>query len=146
MHFIPNRRSRWTLAIIGVTLIAGCQKSHPDMVPVSGQVTIDGQPVTHGQITVMPEGRRASIGKLDAEGRFSLSCFAAGDGAPIGTHIATVTAVEALGEHANRWHAPKKYASKSGGVWVVIDGPTKELNVPLSWANESERAPFVDRF
>src|SRR5262245_46855356 len=102
--------SRWEIAVIGIVVIAGCQKPHPELVPVSGQVTIDGKPVTRGQITVLPEGHRASIGKLDDEGRFTLSCFKAGDGAPTGTHIATVTAVEPVDEHTNRWYAPKKYA------------------------------------
>ena len=131
---------------VGFALIAGCQKPHPELVPVSGQVTIDGKPLTHGQIVVLPEGHRASSGKLDGEGRFTLTCFDNGDGAPTGTHIATVIAVESMGEHANRWHAPKKYANKTTGVWVVIDGPTKDLKVPLTWANENEKAPFVEKF
>jgi hypothetical protein len=116
------------------------------MVPVSGQVTIDGKPVTHGQITVLPEGHRASIGKLNSEGRFTLSCYSMGDGAPIGTHIATVTAVEPVDEHTNRWHAPKKYANKVTGVWVVVDGPTNDLKVPLSWDNEKDKGPFIEKF
>jgi hypothetical protein len=135
-----------TIAVIGFVSIAGCQKSHLDLVPVSGQVTIDGKPLTHGQITVMPEGHRASIGKLDDEGRFTLSCFALGDGAPVGTHIATITAVEPIDEHSNRWHAPKKYANKATGVWVVIDAPTNDLKIPLTWAHESEKGPYIERF
>jgi hypothetical protein len=137
---------RIAIAFLGVVFIAGCQKSHPGMVPVSGQVAIDGQPVTHGQITVLPEKHRASIGKLDNQGRFTLSCYSIGDGAPIGTHIATVTAVEPVDEHTNRWHAPKKYANRATGVWVVIDGPTDDLKVSLSWRNEKENGPFVEKF
>jgi len=107
---------------------------------------IDGKPVETGQISVMPEGRRLSFGKLDKDGRFTLTCYKPGDGAPIGQHIATVTAVETINDRSNRWYAPKKYANKATGVWVTIDGPTDNLKVDLTWANSSEKGPFVDKF
>jgi hypothetical protein len=138
--------SQLAIVVICVISIAGCDTSRPGMVPVSGRVTIDGKPVTAGQITVMPEGHRASIGKLDAEGRFTLSCFEPGDGAPIGQHIATVTSVESIDDHANRWHAPKQYANKANGVWVNIDGPTDNLKVELTWANSNQKGSFVENF
>jgi hypothetical protein len=137
----------WVLIMsLSLLFAAGCDRGRPGIVPVSGQVTIDGKPLTQGQVMLYPEGHRASIGKLDSEGRFSLTCFEQGDGAPIGQHIATVTAVESMGEHANRWHAPKKYASKSSGVWVKIDGPTDDVKIELTWANEKHKAPFVEKF
>jgi len=138
--------SRTTIAIVGLIFIAGCHKSPQDLVPVSGQVTIDGKPVSKGQVTVFTDGHRASIGKLDSEGHFTLSCYSSGDGAPTGNHVATVTAVESIDEHTNRWHAPKKYANKATGVWVVIDGPTTDLEVPLTWTGEKEKGPFIDKF
>lgn len=107
---------------------------------------IDGKPVTVGQITVMPDGHRVSFGKLDKDGHFTLTCYEAGDGAPIGQHIATVTAVETINDRSNRWYAPKKYANKATGVWVTIDGPTDDLKVDLTWANSNEKGPFVDKF
>src|SRR6187397_1772595 len=111
--------STGALTVLVLTAVfSGCQKAHPDIVPVSGHVTIDGKPIAHGQIMVMPEGRRASAGTIEPDGHFTLSCFKTGDGAPLGQHIATITAVESMGEHANRWHAPKKYANRPTGVWV----------------------------
>jgi hypothetical protein len=133
--------------MIAITVaLTGCQQRHPELVPVSGHVMIDGKPLTHGQITVHADGHRASMGKIDGDGRFNLTCFKLGDGAPVGQHIATVTAVEPMGEHANRWHAPKKYANQATGVWVKIDGPTEDLKVDLTWANSNEKGPFVDKF
>jgi hypothetical protein len=126
--------------------LTGCQQQHPELVPVSGHVMIDGKPLTHGQITVHADGHRAAMGKIEGDGRFNLTCFKLGDGAPVGQHIATVTAVESMGEHANRWHAPKKYANKASGVWVNIDGPTEDLKVDLTWANSGQKAPFVENF
>jgi hypothetical protein len=135
-----------SVVIVMTVALTGCQQRHPELVPVSGHVTIDGKPLAHGQITVLAEGHRASMGKIDSDGRFSLTCFKLGDGAPVGQHIATVTAVESMGEHANRWHAPKKYANKANGVWVNIDGPTEDLKVDLTWANSGQKAPFVENF
>ena len=125
--------------------VSGCN-SHRDLVPVSGHVTIDGKPVTVGQIAVFPEGRRQSIGKLDSEGRFSLACHEAGDGAPTGQHIATITAVQSIDEHTQRWFAPRKYADKANGVWVTIDGPTDDLKVELTWAGTKNSSPYIEKF
>ena len=111
------------------------------------EVTIDGQPLTVGQVSVSPQGTRSAIGRLDAEGRFTLSSYEIGDGAPIGTHAATVTAVEGIDERSNRWHAPKKYANKvSAGLWVTIDGPTDDLKIELTWEGSGHDGPYVDKF
>jgi hypothetical protein len=128
--------------VLALFSIAGCGRAHPELVPVSGQVTLDGKPLTVGQITVYPEGRRASFGKFDSEGRFSLMCYEPGDGAPVGQHIATVTAVENLDEHTLRWYAPKKYAGRANGVWVTIDGSTDDLKIDLTWAGSGQTGPY----
>jgi hypothetical protein len=147
MSRTERRYSQVPLALaIAFIATVGCDSSRPNIVPVSGHVTIDGKPVAVGQITVMPEGHRASIGKIDPEGRFELSCFEAGDGAPIGQHIATVTAVEPINDRSNRWHAPKKYANKATGVWINVDGPTEDLKVELTWAGSNQTGPFVENF
>ena len=141
------RRDLLPLLYVGLLATAiGCGK-HPGIVPVSGVVTIDGQPVPAGQVTVSAKGHRAAIGKIGSDGSFTLSCFEVGDGAPIGTHIATVTAVKQRTENSNRWYAPKKYANQSSsGLWVTIDGPTDNLKIELTWAGSGRNAPFVDKF
>jgi hypothetical protein len=135
------------LACVATLALVGCGSEHPDIVPVSGTVTIDGKPVTAGQIMVSPAGHRPSIGPLDDNGRFTLTCFEQGDGVLKGTHLATVTAVEQIDERSNRWHAPKVYANKaSSNLWVTIDGPMDNLEVKLTWAGSGKSGPFVDRF
>jgi hypothetical protein len=47
----------------------------PDAVPVSGVVTLDGQPLEHATVTFAPkktEGSAASVGTTDAAGKFEL--------------------------------------------------------------------------
>ncbi len=60
--------------------IAGCRDGRPRRVPVSGQVLIDGQPLTVGTIRVIPTDARAATGRIDAAGRFSLMTFDKDDG------------------------------------------------------------------
>ncbi|WP_442482210.1 hypothetical protein [Aeoliella sp. SH292] len=132
------------LMLIGFT---GCGGSHPGIVPVKGKVTIDGKPVTTGQVYVYAEGQRPATGKIQQDGTFQLSSFAFNDGAPTGTHLATVSAVEGVDDRTNRWHAPKKYASEtSSELWVTIDGPTDDLNIELTWNGSGQSAPYVDKF
>src|SRR6476659_5489684 len=134
------------ITVIGFLSIIGCKGAHSELVPVSGHVSIDGKPLAVGQVASYPKGHRASFGKLDSEGHFTLTCYLPGDGVPIGQHIATVTAVQSIDEHSNRWFAPKKYANTATGVWVTIDGPTKDLKVDLTWAGSNQNSPFVDKF
>jgi hypothetical protein len=144
-------RNRFSIAVIYALLLiatSGCGSKHPDIVPVSGTVTIDGKPLTQGVITVAPQGHRPSTGEIDENGRFTLTCFEPGDGALKGTHLATVAAVEPVSERSNRWHAPREYANRiKSGLWVTIDGPTDDLNIELTWAKSGkEKGPFVDNF
>jgi hypothetical protein len=142
-----KKRMIWILSLVVIGPCMGCGDKHPGLVPVSGTVTIDGKPLALGQIRILADGHRPAIGSIEEDGSFTLSCFEVGDGAPTGTHLATIAAVEQLTERSNRWYAPKKYASKvSSGLWVTIDGPTDDLNIELTWAGSGQSAPFVDRF
>lgn len=135
-----------TTSLVWLACVTGCNK-HPGIVPVSGTVTIDGQPVPAGQVSVSAEGQRAAVGKIGPDGRFTLSSFELNDGAPTGTHPVTVSAVEGVTEQSNRWHAPKKYAnSVTSGLQVTIDGPTDNLEIKLTWEGSGHDGPFVDKF
>lgn len=71
--------------------LCGCGPSHPDVVPASGVVTYQGQPVDGAQVTFMASGAaRAAYGVTDAEGKFRLSTFGTDDGAVLGSHTVTV--------------------------------------------------------
>ena len=139
------RRLLPALLVVGLIGSSGCGDDN-GLVPVSGTVTIDGKPLTTGQVIVSPEGHRPSVGPLNEQGRFELTCYKKGDGAVPGTYAASVMAVEQIGERELRWHAPKKYASNiSSGLTVTIDGPTDDLNIELTWDGSGHKAPFVER-
>jgi len=124
-----------------VLVVAGCGQSL-ERVPVSGQVLIDGKPLTTGEITVSPSGKRAAFGNIDSEGRFQLATYEPGDGTSLGTHPVSVHSGEFLDPTHKRWNVPKKYANlTTSGLSATIDGPTDSLIINLSWENGK---PFVE--
>lgn len=144
---LPNSMPRTLLLLLTLAVYGGCRQAHEGVVPVSGTVTIDGQAVTVGQVRILAADHRPAMGTILADGTFTMSCFELGDGAPQGTHLATVSAVESIDERSNRWHAPKRYASKlSSDLWVTIDGPTDDLKIELTWDGSKQAGPFVDKF
>lgn len=118
------------LAAVVLTL-TGCDGS-PKIVPVSGTVTIDGQPLTYGHVQVLPEGWRPASGRLDGSGRFTLTTTTPNDGCPVGKHPVVVLAGESITPETMKWHAPTKYADvKTSGLTVEITGPTTDLKIEL---------------
>lgn len=127
-----------------LTAAIGCGDGRPKRVPVSGQVLIDGKPLTRGYVQFAPGDSRASTGGLDANGRFSLTCFEMNDGAVTGKHVVTVMSQEPIGQETIKWHAPKKYASTTtSGLQQEITGPTDSVKIELTWG--VEKGPFVER-
>lgn len=131
-------------AVVALVLLAtGCNNG-PEIVPVSGQVFIDGKPLTHGFIQVAPKGFRAASGKIGADGRFTLTTEQKGDGCLVGTHPVAIIATESINPSSQRWHAPKKYQDfKTSNLTVSITGPTDSLKIELTWDGGK---PFVQHF
>jgi hypothetical protein len=137
-----SARVAWLIVPLAATLLAGCGPSRPDLVEVSGQVLIDGQPLSIGNIKFVPNGGRASWGKIDENGRFTLTCYEAYDGAIPGTHRVQVSAIEMISASKAKWHAPKKYADfRTSGLEYTITEPTDDVKIELTWDGGK---PFVE--
>jgi hypothetical protein len=122
------------LALVAVT--AGCSK-RPTRVPVSGQVLLDGKPLPSGFVRLVPTNARPSTGRIDREGRFQLTTFAAADGSVPGTHGVSVIAYDESNPNELHWLVPRKYADAStSGLKVTITGPTDSLKIELSGEGE----------
>jgi hypothetical protein len=133
---------RGLLIICAMTLLPGCGPHRPQRVSVSGQVLIDGKPLTCGTLMLVPEGARPSIGQIDKQGRFTLTCYEGTDGAVPGHHRIAVVCNEQLNPDAIRWLAPKKYADyRTSGLETQVDTSTDSLRIDLTWAGGS---PFVE--
>lgn len=73
-----------------ITSSSGCGKATPAVFPVTGIVTYQDQPVEGAQVMFTPTNGRAAEGTTDAQGKFSLTTFSAGDGALEGQHRVTI--------------------------------------------------------
>ena len=140
--YVTSQRFALVLALCG--LMVGCNDRDVDLVPVSGRVLIDGQPVPYGTLTVRPSGYRPAYGKLDENGHFELMTHDPGDGCVLGKHKVTINAMEMLPNHTQKWYAPKKY-SRPGKSNITIDitEETLELEINLTWDGGK---PFVEKF
>jgi hypothetical protein len=132
----------WLLAALALSGVAGCSDARPARVPVSGRVVIDGKPLTHGNVKFVPSGGRPSSGKVDGEGRFTLTCYDGEDGAIPGAHRVAVSAGKILSDSKMQWFAPKKYADfRTSGLSCEITEPTDNLTIELTWDGGK---PFVE--
>lgn len=104
------------------------------MVPVSGQVLVDGQPLTTGYIQVIPESERPAGGEIGPDGRFTLTTYEPNDGCAKGTHKVIVTATKQINAMATEILVHPDYGDPSKStLTTTIDGPTKDLKIELTW-------------
>jgi hypothetical protein len=128
------------LLLCGVAMLtlAGCGGGGPDLVPVSGQVLIDGEPVPNASIQVIPAEGRAAFGKADAQGNFTLMTNEEGDGCVKGTHTVIVTAVTSDNPNEETLHVPENYMElDTTDLTLTIEGPTTDAKLELSWDGEN---------
>lgn len=83
-------------AVVGIALtVVGCGSEYA-VVPVSGRVTLDGQPLDGAAVTFQPTGGGnpgpGSYGRTDADGRYSLKMVTDDTpGALPGKHMVTIS-------------------------------------------------------
>jgi hypothetical protein len=83
-----------TISFIFVLMVAfGCSQRDP-IAPVSGRVTIDGEPLPFGYVVFQPQKGQPAKGEISEEGRFSLISAKLGEGALLGKHRVSVYCYE----------------------------------------------------
>jgi hypothetical protein len=90
-------RTNWTFAVASLlATVAGCSgESGPPRLPVSGEVKLDGQPLTSGKITFAPlEGGVGAFGEI-TDGVYR---FGGSDGPSSGRHHVEIVAVTPTGK------------------------------------------------
>lgn len=125
-------RSRLQVAVfLLLTTLAGCGRSAPRLeiekvVPVSGTLTFQGQPLEQYEVIFYPtDGRRAAVGLTDAEGRFQLGTNKHGDGAPPGTNTISVSFLSVTAEDL----------SNAGPADKVPRLRQPKIKIPAKYAN-----------
>jgi hypothetical protein len=151
MKFVAGRGlgGGWMAVAFSGLLVVGCGDGRPRIVPTSGQVLMNGKPLTGhvGFIRVVPAGSRAATGQIDpADGRFTLTTYETGDGCVEGTHRAAVIVNTTIGNRLV-WIVPERYGNDStSGLTVTVDGEKADVEVrlegglaPVPAASEAER-------
>jgi len=85
------RHPVFSLGLALLLFATGCGESRPRTVPVTGLVTLDGEPVADASITFYPENGRPATGRTDAEGIYTLTTFETNDGAVPGQHRVSIS-------------------------------------------------------
>jgi hypothetical protein len=104
MNRIPkcNRRPNPSVVsqlgiLVACAIVSGCGRSGPELAAVTGRVTIDGRPFEDIDVFFQPDGgKRPSIGRTDADGRYELFYTRGKPGALVGPHTVRLTVVTAM--------------------------------------------------
>lgn len=140
--FLQGWQIACAVVITSLMATAGCDQG-PKLVPVEGQVTLDGKPVEFGFIQVIPDSGRAANGELDAQGRFKLSTDGQ-EGCLLGTHIVTISSQKAISDTVVRRYAPEKYDNGiNSDLKLTVDGPKKDVVIDLK--SDGKTYPFDKR-
>jgi len=127
-------------------LAVGCSSSEFDLAPVSGIVTLDGEPLADGGVSFQPlaqagstSGGPGSTSRTDAEGRFSLSTIDGQPGAVIGSHQVKVFSYSPempiasdTDSGPSKERVPARYNYRTQLTFDVPAGGTEQANFELT--------------
>ncbi len=89
---MPDMLRPTVVLLLLLIAVAGCGKSGPEIAPVHGRVTLDGQPLAKADVQFQPDdSRRPSVGSTDADGRYSLMYKRGQPGAIVGQHTVRIS-------------------------------------------------------
>lgn len=144
---LPALRGACWGVVLALTAIAlaGCGSEGFEVVPVSGTVTLDGQPLAGASVSFQPTGSAATPGPgstavTDAGGRYVLKTAetAQRTGAVVGNHVVRISAAQdqrAADDDSQRPAAkdpvPAQYRDQ-GVPFTVPAGGTDKADFPLT--------------
>jgi hypothetical protein len=139
-------RSRW-LVYLAVTCAAGCSGSKK-FAPVSGKVTLNGDPLANATVSFQPIAKEGSIeagpgstGTTNDKGEFSLTVATGERGALVGKHRVIISSLNAKSGTEDRRggpelfdKVPQRYApgEPNALVFEVPAGGTDKAEFPLT--------------
>lgn len=125
----------WVFSVVTL-FAAGCSGNTPAVPtwPVEGRVLFDGKPPVGAQVVFHSAASNGAasihpMGQVDSEGKFTLTTFAANDGAPEGDYDVTVVWWVAKNDRAAQNRLPARYQqpARSGLRAKVTAGASNAL-------------------
>jgi hypothetical protein len=144
-------RVHWACGVAGLLLVvlAGCGDSL-DLLPASGTVTYNGQPVDGADVIFTPDNGQPGTGKTDASGKYTISTMGK-PGATRGMNKVTIQKTSRSGEAiANpkpedmmkmqkgpsastvKSELPDKYSVPQGGLTADVQSGTASFDFTLT--------------
>jgi len=145
MKSLPLRFSVFWIsaALLGNAL--ACNRG-PAIVPVSGKIAIDGQPLMSGSIQVYQQGYRPAGAKIEQDGSFRLQTFKDFDGCILGEHAVAVFSNDTINEKSSRYYIPERYSQlETSDLKISIGGPKNDLQIDLTWHGSGHTKPYIKR-
>lgn len=131
LHSAFSRRALLFPVCLGLlTVVTGCGDGGPAMNPVSGKVTIGGQPAADVLVTFTPSdsSMEAASGRTGADGTYTLTSGIQGKpGAMTGSY--TVTLMQQAASAVD-----PEQAGYSGGSNTSAPPPAPESSIPDDWS------------
>lgn len=132
-----------------VGAVAGCGSGRPPTYPAAGTVTAGGKPARGAVVTLIPaDARKPPLtsyprGEVGADGRYTLTTFSPGDGAPAGAYkvtlrwpVASAGKEKALalaqGEGGAADRLKGKHADPKASPWAVTIKPGDNTLDPIT--------------
>lgn len=121
-------KSKSCLPVWGLVVllgVVGCGEKRPPLAPVSGTVTLDGDPLPDVSVEFYPEaGGRPGRGVTDADGKYELVFDSGVRGGQVGMNKVTITTMWPDGEPPPGQTDPvlPKYNSKSTLTEEIVKG------------------------
>ena len=110
-------------------LVVGCGKGdRPDLAPVSGTVTLDGQPLAGAAVVFRPQQGRTSRGYTNQHGQYELIYLRDIKGAKPGKNTVTITTAT---EESPQEAVPAKYNTQTE-LCADVQDDSNAINFELS--------------
>lgn len=134
----PTGVRRMLLLVVAAVVAGGCGPGRLTTVPIRGSITLDGKPVARATVLFVPAaGGVPGRGVTDADGGFTLTTFAEGDGAITGKHRVAVSKMKVTGVDATEdGMLPATVSGEVRTIWVTpqkhADASTSGLEVDVA--------------
>lgn len=131
---------RFFPVLIATAALVGCTGGDADRVavyPVSGVVTMDGDPVAGATVTFSPKaGQPTAVGRTDAQGKYQLTTYESGDGAAPGEYAVLISKsdvgpVEEIA-HGPDFESPAQHRAQQRGGSMLPAQYANAADTPLT--------------